>query len=108
MNECPQWIYKEYPVRIQFFIDLTLTTEKICQLGNKLMKIIRQNLQKKGFSIGKSFLYLKNDFLLDYNGCHTFIDERNIMLHQFYYRLGFVDIPIMDGNDYFILLGKQF
>ena len=47
--ECPQWIYDRYSVRVQFFIDLTIKTDYIYHLGNKLMKIIVDNLIKRGF-----------------------------------------------------------
>ncbi|CAF1144432.1 unnamed protein product [Rotaria sordida] len=91
VNECHQWIYDRYPVRIQLFIDLTIKTDNAFFIGNKLMKIIIDNLIKRGC-----------------NGCHALLDERNPLLHQYYLRLGFVDVPNIEQNDHIILLGKQF
>lgn len=91
MNECHQWIYDRYSVRIQLFIDLAMKTDNAFFIGNKLMNIIINNLIKRGF-----------------NGCHTLIDERNPLLYQYYLRLGFIHIPNIEQNDYIILLGKQF
>lgn len=47
--QCPQWIYDQYSVRIQIFIDLTIDKDKIYYLGNKIMNIIMKNLLKTGF-----------------------------------------------------------
>ncbi|CAF3451019.1 unnamed protein product [Rotaria sp. Silwood1] len=91
INECYQWIYDRYSVRIQLFIDLTIKTDNAYFIGNKLIKIIIDNLIKRG-----------------YQGCHALLDERNPLLHQYYLRLGFVDIPNMEQNDHIILVGKQF
>ncbi|CAF1317521.1 unnamed protein product [Adineta steineri] len=91
LNECPQWIYDRYSVRIQIFIDLTIKFDNIYYLGKKLIQILIDNLLKRGF-----------------HGCHALLDERNTSLHQFYLRLGFVDVPTIDQNDHTILVGKQF
>ncbi|CAF1341997.1 unnamed protein product, partial [Rotaria sordida] len=89
--QCPQWIYDRYCVRVQIFIDLTIKTDAIYHLGNKLMKILMKKLSQQGC-----------------DGCHALLDERNVALHQFYLYLGFTDIPIIDQNDHIILLGKKF
>ncbi len=62
-------------------------------IENKLMKIIIDNLIKRG---------------CHGHGCHGLLDERNPLLHQYYLRLGFVDIPNIEQNDHMILVGKQF
>ncbi|CAM4976801.1 unnamed protein product [Rotaria socialis] len=91
VNECHQWIYDRYAVRIQLFIDLTIKTANAYFIGNKLMNMIINNLIKRGF-----------------HGCHALLDERYPLLHQFYLRLGFVDLPNIEQNDHIILVGKQF
>lgn len=48
LNECHQWIYDEYPVRVQLFVDLTIRADNAYFIGNKLMKIIIDNLIKRG------------------------------------------------------------
>jgi hypothetical protein len=71
------------------------------------MKIIVDNLVKRGFYLN-CFSFKNVDFVLGCHGCHALLDERNILLHQFYLRLGFVDVPTIDQNDQIILVGKQF
>jgi len=88
---CPQWIYDQYPVRVQLLVDLTIKSDQIYFIGKKLMKIITDNLLQRGF-----------------HGCHAILDEHNPLLHQYYLRLGFVDVPTIDQNDHCILVGKQF
>lgn len=47
--------------------------------------------------------------ILLFLGCHKYqaiLDERNPLLHQFYLRLGFIDLPIIDQNDQILLVGK--
>ncbi|CAF4591580.1 unnamed protein product [Rotaria sp. Silwood2] len=89
--ECPQWIYDQYSVRIQIFIDLAIKTDEIYHVGCKLMKILSENLSQQG-----------------YGGCHALLDERNVCLHKFYLYLGFTDIANIDQNDHMILLAKRF
>ncbi|CAF2104856.1 unnamed protein product [Rotaria magnacalcarata] len=91
VNECHQWIYDRYAVRIQLFIDLTIKAANAYFIGNKLMNMIINNLIKRGF-----------------HGCHALLDERYPLLHQFYLRLGFVDVSNIEQNDHIILVGKQF
>ncbi len=53
-----QWIYDRYPVRIQLFIDLTIKTDNSYFIGNKLMKIIIDNLIKRGFYFKRKIVFL--------------------------------------------------
>ncbi len=53
----------------------------------------------------KSFFFFSN---LGCHGCHALLDEQNPLLHQYYLRLGFVDIPNIEQNDHIIIMGKQF
>ena len=50
-NQCPQWIYEQYSARIQMFIDLTLQREQIFHLSIKLMKILVDQLRKRGIDL---------------------------------------------------------
>ncbi len=75
------------------------------------MKIIIDHLIKRGFNWEKKTeeKYLLFEFLyLGCHGCHALLDEKNPLLHQYYLRLGFVDIPNIEQNDHMILVGKQF
>lgn len=56
-------------------------------------------------SINDWFFFAGIDFV-GCHGCHILLDERNLLSHQFYLRLGFVNIPNIEQNDRIILLGK--
>ncbi|CAF1237614.1 unnamed protein product, partial [Adineta ricciae] len=90
-TEYPQWIYDQYPVRIQLFVDFTILTHQTYFLGNKLMKIISDQLIQQG-----------------YRSCHALVDERNCLLYQYYLRLGFLPISTIEQDHHVILVAKQF
>ncbi len=75
------------------------------------MKMIIDKLIKRGLNqqqkkwIICSFYSFSS---LGFHGCHALLDEQNPLLHQYYLRLGFVDIPNIEQNDHIILVGKQF
>jgi hypothetical protein len=58
--------------------------------------------------IVKRKMFFLNVSCLGYHGCHALLDEQNPLLHQYYLRLGFVDVPNIEQNDHMILVGKQF
>ena len=77
-------------MRIQLYMDMNIRTELSYFLGKKLIQMITDQFIKRGC-----------------HGCHVLLDERNPLLHQYYLRLGFVNIPNIEQNDHIILLGKQ-
>ena len=50
MIECPNWIYEQYPIRLEILPDLTMKSDEIYLIGQKLIRLVTENLLQRGLS----------------------------------------------------------
>ena len=78
----------EHPVRVELAVDFTMKTEEIFQITSKLFSMVTKELRRQ------------------HRGCHALINDEDVLLHQCYSRLGFIDIPTIEETK--IVLSKEF